>query len=47
MHSGLGLSISKQIIEAHGGQIVASNRVDDTGRVIGARFRIRLPEPRG
>ena len=37
-HSGLGLSISKQIIEAHGGKILASNRVEG-----GAHFEISLP----
>ena len=42
-HSGLGLSISKQIIEAHGGRIWAENRVDAKGRVTGARFVFRLP----
>jgi two-component system sensor histidine kinase ChvG len=42
-HSGLGLSISKQIIEAHGGSITASNRHDDTGAVCGACFTVRLP----
>ncbi len=42
-HSGLGLSISKQIIEAHNGGIRAENRQDGTGRVTGARFIIRLP----
>ncbi|HML14059.1 MAG TPA: sensor histidine kinase [Xanthobacteraceae bacterium] len=48
-NSGLGLSISRQIIEAHGGRIRAENRVglapDGTGetRVLGARFVIRLP----
>jgi len=42
-HSGLGLSISKQIVEAHHGQILAENRKDETGRVIGARFIVRLP----
>ena len=42
-HSGLGLSISKQIIEAHGGRIWAENRVDAEGRVTGARFVFRLP----
>ena len=43
-HSGLGLSISKQIAEAHGGTITAENRRDKEGRVKGARFIIRLPE---
>ncbi|HAX91097.1 MAG TPA: histidine kinase [Rhodospirillaceae bacterium] len=42
-HSGLGLSISKQIIEAHHGRIWAENRQDDAGHVIGARFTVRLP----
>ena len=42
-HSGLGLSISKQIVEAHGGGIHAENRRDGTGKTTGARFVIRLP----
>jgi two-component system sensor histidine kinase ChvG len=47
-HSGLGLSISKQVIETLGGSIAAENRKsedseDDGGAVIGARFRVRLP----
>jgi two-component system sensor histidine kinase KdpD len=36
---GLGLSIARQLVEAHSGQIVAQNREDGTG----ARFSIRLP----
>ncbi|MBM3533577.1 MAG: HAMP domain-containing protein [Alphaproteobacteria bacterium] len=42
-HSGLGLSISKQIVEAHDGTIHADNRRDASGRVAGARFVVRLP----
>ena len=41
-HSGLGLSISKQIVEAGGGRIWAENRSDEQGRVQGARFVIEL-----
>jgi two-component system sensor histidine kinase ChvG len=42
-HSGLGLSISKQIVEAHHGSIWAENRTDEQGQVFGARFIVRLP----
>ena len=43
-NSGLGLSISRQIIEAHGGSIKASNRLDPaTGACLGARFLVTLP----
>jgi len=42
-HSGLGLSISRQIAEAHGGRLTCVNRHDSTGGVLGASFRLELP----
>ncbi|WP_428245630.1 stimulus-sensing domain-containing protein [Ferrovibrio sp.] len=40
LHSGLGLSISRQIVQSLGGEIIAENRSD---RASGARFTVRLP----
>ncbi|MYE07583.1 MAG: HAMP domain-containing histidine kinase [Oligoflexia bacterium] len=40
--SGLGLSIVKKIIEAHGGNVQASNRLDNKG----AFFKFTLPRTR-
>ncbi len=47
-NSGLGLSISLQIVEAHGGRLWAENRVatatpGEPPKVLGARFVVRLP----
>lgn len=41
-NSGLGLSISREIVSAHGGRIWAENRIEG-GKVLGACFNVRLP----
>jgi two-component system sensor histidine kinase ChvG len=43
-NSGLGLSISRQIAEAHGGSLEAENILDAAGQRRGARFILTLPE---
>ncbi len=42
-NSGLGLSISRQIVEAHEGEIWAENKTGNDGGVKGARFVILFP----
>jgi two-component system sensor histidine kinase ChvG len=41
-HSGLGLSISMQIIEAHDGELWAENMRNDKDERIGAKFIVKL-----
>ncbi len=41
-HSGLGLSIAKQIIDAHDGYISADN-LTEGGNIVGAKFIVNLP----
>jgi two-component system sensor histidine kinase ChvG len=43
-NSGLGLSIARQIAEAHGGSLHAENRIGPNGEVAGALFVLTLPE---
>ncbi|MGE5266978.1 MAG: ATP-binding protein, partial [Deltaproteobacteria bacterium] len=46
-NSGLGLSISREIVHAHGGEIWAENRrsagATPDSKPLGARFIVRLP----
>ena len=42
-NSGLGLSIVKQIVEAHDGRVWAENRRGPDGEIAGARFEVALP----
>ncbi|WP_245505513.1 MULTISPECIES: sensor histidine kinase [unclassified Rhizobium] len=43
-NSGLGLSISRQIAEAHGGSLRAENIIDpESEKLLGARFILALP----
>ena len=39
-HSGLGLSISKEIIQAHNGKIEVYNRYDKNNRCLGATVKV-------
>ena len=43
LNSGLGLSIVAQIVESHRGTVMAENREDAEGKVLGARFVVVLP----
>ncbi|MBL4617685.1 MAG: sensor N-terminal transmembrane domain-containing protein [Robiginitomaculum sp.] len=42
-HSGLGLSIVRQIVTAHKGQVYVQNIVDDNGKIKGAKFIVEIP----
>ena len=42
-NSGLGLSIVRQIVEAHGGSVVATNLSGPDGKIAGAAFEVTLP----
>ena len=42
-HSGLGLSIARQITDIHGGSLRAENILNDDGTIRGARFIVSLP----
>ena len=41
---GLGLTIAREAVQAHGGEIELKNRMED-GKVVGLRVMVRLPVP--
>ena len=41
-HSGLGLSIAKQILDIHKGLVTVENRLNKNKKIIGAKFIITL-----
>ncbi|HEV2532614.1 stimulus-sensing domain-containing protein [Phenylobacterium sp.] len=43
-NSGLGLSIARQIAQAHGGHLRAANRMKPDGEIGGAMFILTMPE---
>jgi two-component system sensor histidine kinase ChvG len=47
LHSGLGLSISRQIVRMHHGEITAQNLKDKAGAPQGVRFTVLLPAGAG
>ena len=42
-HTGLGLSIVKQIIKAHNGEVYAENLLGQNRNVLGSKFTFILP----
>ncbi len=42
-HSGLGLNICKQVVDAHGGEIFAANKMDKSKNIVGTCFTVLLP----
>jgi len=41
--AGLGLSIAKKIMDAHNGNIIVKNLIDDDGNINGSLFSVQIP----